>query len=239
MNSAPATGIEGIPAWLPGLLQACDSTYPTGGYAHSGGLEGLIQAGVISDPASLGLHLETVVLPALRQVELPLAAQAWRALAQPNWQRVGQLCFLSSALRPARELRLAAENTGRQRVDLLAHLHPGGLAADFRTEALRGQWPGAHPIAAALEGRVAGAPEEAVLVGLGYGTLVSSLAAATKLLRIGQNAAQTLLTAALTRLPGAIAVARQLHDREMGLFNPWLDIFSARHESADHRMFIS
>jgi len=239
MNSAPATGIEEIPAWLPGLLQSSDSAYPTGGYAHSGGLEGLVQAGVVRDAASLGRHLQEVILPALRQVELPLAAQAWRALARPDWERVGELCFLSSALRPARELRLAAENTGRQRVELLAHLHPESLATAFHAEAVRHRWPGAQPIAAALEGRLWGAPEQAVLVSLGYSTLAASLAAAMKLLRIGQNAAQGLLTPTLRQLPAAIATARQLRDAEMGWFNPWLEIASARHESADQRMFIS
>jgi urease accessory protein len=136
-------------------------------------------------------------------------------------------------------LRLASENTGRQRVELLAHLHPGSLATAFHAEAVRGRWPGAHPVAAALEGRLWGAPEQAVLVSLGYSTLAASLAAAMKLLRIGQNAAQGLLTTALRQLPDAIATARQLRDAEMGWFNPWLEIASARHESADHRMFIS
>ncbi|MBM3866118.1 MAG: urease accessory protein UreF [Verrucomicrobia bacterium] len=239
MNSAPAIGIEEIPAWLPGLLQTCDSAYPTGGYAHSGGLEGLVQAGVVRDTVSLERHLQEVILPALRQVELPLAAQAWRALARPDWERVGELCFLSSALRPAQELRLAAENTCRQRVELLAHLHPNSLATAFHAESVRHRWPGAQPIASALEGRLWGAPEEAVLVSLGYGTLAGSLAAAMKLLRIGQNAVQGLLTTALRELPAAIATARQLRDAEMGWFNPWLEITSARHESADHRMFIS
>lgn len=239
MNSAPAIGTEEIPAWLPGLLQTCDSAYPTGGYAHSGGLEGLVQAGVVRDTVSLERHLQEVILPALRQVELPLAAQAWRALARPDWERVGELCFLSSALRPAQELRLAAENTCRQRVELLAHLHPNSLATAFHAESVRHRWPGAQPIASALEGRLWGAPEEAVLVSLGYGTLAGSLAAAMKLLRIGQNAVQGLLTTALRELPAAIATARQLRDAEMGWFNPWLEITSARHESADHRMFIS
>lgn len=239
MNSAPAIGIEEIPAWLPGLLQTCDSAYPTGGYAHSGGLEGLVQAGVVRDTVSLERHLQEVILPALRQVELPLAAQAWRALARPDWERVGELCFLSSALRPAQELRLAAENTCRQRVELLAHLHPNSLATAFHAESVRHRWPGAQPIASALEGRLWGAPEEAVLVSLGYGTLAGSLAAAMKLLRVGQNTVQGLLTTALRELPAAIATARQLRDAEMGWFNPWLEITSARHESADHRMFIS
>ena len=40
-------------AWLVGLLQAGDSFYPTGSYAHSFGLEALVQEGVVRDRATL------------------------------------------------------------------------------------------------------------------------------------------------------------------------------------------
>ena len=40
-------------AWITGLLQAGDSFYPTGSYAHSFGLEGLVQEGTIRDRATL------------------------------------------------------------------------------------------------------------------------------------------------------------------------------------------
>jgi urease accessory protein len=239
MSSAPAIGTEDISAWLPGLLRAADSSYPTGGYAHSGGLEGLVHAGIVRDADTLGRHLQQAILPALRQVDLPLAAHAWRALALPDWSRVGELCVLSSALRPARELRLASERTGRQRAELLAHLHPGSLATAYCAEAARHRWPGSLPVAAALEGRLWHAPEDAVLVSLGYTSLSAVVAAAMKLLRLGQNAAQGLLTEALRELPAIVAIARGLPTSELGWFNPWLDIASARHESADHRLFIS
>ena len=47
MSSAPATSID--TGWLLGLLQASDSLYPTGSYAHSFGLEGMIDAGAVRD----------------------------------------------------------------------------------------------------------------------------------------------------------------------------------------------
>src|SRR5438093_241797 len=65
--------------WLCGLLQAGDSFYPTGSYAHSFGLEGLVQEGVIRDRETLREFIFRSALPALRHVELPLAAHAWRA----------------------------------------------------------------------------------------------------------------------------------------------------------------
>ena len=60
-----------------------------------------------------------------------------------------------------------------------------------------------------------------------------------KILRIGQNGCQALLTEALSRAPEIIAAAEQVSVDEIGWFNPWLDIAAARHETADNRLFIS
>jgi urease accessory protein len=237
MNSAPATSIDA--AWLCRLLQAGDSFYPTGSYAHSFGLEGLVQEGVVRDRETLRTFLLRSALPALRHVELPLAVHAWHALGGPDWQRIGELCMLSSALRTAREARVASENIGRQRGELLCTLHAAPLAQEFVRRSVAERWPQSSAVSAALEGRVLGAPLAGVLSGMCYANLASLISAAMKLLRLGQNAAQALLTEALGHAPAAIAVAETVPLGEIGWFNPWLDIASARHEAADARMFIS
>lgn len=240
MNSAPAISIEPTSAaWLVGLLQAGDSFYPTGSYAHSFGLEGLVQEGVVRDRATLREFVFRSALPALQHTDLPLATHAWNAFAAPDWPRIGELCVLSSALRSAREARLASENIGRQRSELAAHLRHSPLAQEFLRRANDHPWPHASAVAAALEGRVLGAPLDAVLAGLVYAHLAALLAAAMKLLRLGQNGAQSLLTEALATAPALIASALATPLDHIGWFNPWLDIAAARHESADARMFIS
>lgn len=240
MSSDPATAIDPpVAAWLPALLQAADSFYPTGAYAHSFGLEGLVQQGVVRDRATLGAFLRTMVLPGLERAELPLAAAAWRALAGPDWDRIGGLCLLASALRTAREARQASEGIGRQRVELLATLRDASLAREFLRRADANGWPVAAPVAAALEGRVGGAPLDAVLAGICHGTCTGFVAAAMKLLRLGQNGAQSLLAEILAATPALVAAARGIGEDDIGWANPWLDIAAARHEHAEARMFIS
>src|SRR5438876_728425 len=95
--------------WLLGLFQAGDSFYPTGGYAHSFGLEGLVQDGCIRDRATLRNFLFAAVLPCLLRTDLPICAQAWRAFAKSDWDDIGELCFLSAAVKTTREARLASE----------------------------------------------------------------------------------------------------------------------------------
>lgn len=222
-----------------GLLQAGDSFYPTGSYAHSFGLEGLVEEGVVHDRATLRAFVFLSVLPALRQSELPLAVHAWRALGERDWSRVGEICVLSAALKTAREARLASDNIGRQRAELAASLRGHALAKDYLARAGAAGWPYSSTVSAALEGHVLGAPLAAVLAGITYATLAATLSAAMKLLRLGQNASQGLLTEALLEAPQLMAAAEQVAFDEIGWFNPWLDIAAARHETADARMFIS
>lgn len=277
-SRAPGTGpeaeietaaeAEAITAWLPGLLQLTDSFFPTGAYAHSLGLEGLVHEGTVTNAATLRAFLLEAFLPALTKTDLPIAALAWTALAakidpadrsdpadqtdppqkpaaptsqpsSPDWHAVGEICHRCAALKPSREPREASENIGRQRLEMLCRLHPGSLAEAFAKEAAARHWPVTAPIAAALEARVLGAPQAAVMAAVLYSATAGVLAAAMKLVRIGQNTAQSLLSEALTQAPAMLQSAATMSLSETGSFNPWLDIAAARHEVADGRLFIS
>jgi urease accessory protein len=266
MTSDRATNTDPA-AWLCGLLQLGDTFYPTGSYAHSFGLEGLVAEGVVRDRETLRAFLLTSALPALRQTELPLAIHAWQAFEQiecekgrwlgradgPSsatddaehrpylsaWVRVSELCQLSSALKTASEARLASENIGRQRSELAANLRTHPLAQEYLRRANEGRWPFSPAIAAALEARVLGAPLQAALASVFYANIAGLLAAAMKLLRLGQNGCQTLLTELMGHAGEAFAAAEKVPIDEIGWFNPWLDIAAARHETANARLFIS
>lgn len=231
-------------AWLAGMLQLGDTFYPTGAYAHSYGLEGMVEAGAVCNREDLRTFLSGSALPTLRQMELPLVVHAWRALggaenAQPDWRAVGDLCVLASALKTAKEARFAAENIGRQRVELAAKLRGHPLAVEFVRRAEADSWPYSPSIAAALETQVLGAPLDAALASVFYANIAGLLAAAMKLLRLGQNGCQTLLTEMMTRVNEIVREAKRVPREEIGWFNPWLDIAAARHERAAARLFIS
>ena len=113
-------------------------------------------------------------------------SDAWRALRNEDWRRVGELCVLSSALRTSREARAALENIGRQRAELAATLRESPLAREYLRQASKSAWPGSTAVAAALEGRILGAPIDAVLAGVFYSSVMSLLSAAMKILRLGQ-----------------------------------------------------
>lgn len=225
--------------WLAPLLHLSDSFYPTGAYAHSFGLEGLTQEGRVHDRATLRAFLLEQVLPALVRTDLAVASAAYDAAGEaPDWARLRELCFLGSAMRGARELRDASDAIGRQRLDFAALLH-GGLAREFNERAVSGNWPRPACVAAAIEGRLHGAPCDAVLGAIVYSAVTGVIAAAVKLLRLGQNAAHTLLAEALAETPALLVAAARIDPAAAGSFNPWWDVAASRHEHADFRLFIS
>ncbi len=243
---APTAAAESA-AWVAAWLQLNDTFYPTGAYAHSYGLEGLVQLGVVRDRTTLREYLLASVVPALRHNELPLAVHAWRALGPVtsadasacDWENLRALSELSCALKTSREARRAADNIGRQRVELLATLRPCALSQTFLARAREGRWPFSPAVSAALEARVLGAPLDAALGALVYATFAGLLAAAMKIIRLGQNGSQTLLTEMLAHTPALTAAAQHVAFDDIGWFNPWLDIAAARHENAEARLFIS
>src|SRR5690606_23573044 len=80
---------------------------------------------------------------------------------------------------------------------------------------------------------------EAAALAYAWSWLESQVAAATKILPLGQTAAQQLLDSLQLALPDAVAAAAANEDAEPGACLPGLAIASCRHESQYSRLFRS
>jgi urease accessory protein UreF len=94
--------------WLARVLHFSDSALPVGAYAHSFGLEGVCQMGIVHDKETLKTFLHRDVVTALTHIELPLVAHAYQAAMDGKIEELKKLDQLSFALRPTRQLREAA-----------------------------------------------------------------------------------------------------------------------------------
>ena len=61
--------------------------FPTGAYAHSFGMEGAVQDGLINDEADFRAFIHDMIIPGLEKLELPTAAGGVRGGAG---RRLGQ-----------------------------------------------------------------------------------------------------------------------------------------------------
>jgi urease accessory protein len=225
-------------AWLH-ILQTSDALYPTGAYAHSFGLEGLVELGVVTDAPTLEDYLANSLLPQLVESELPWVYLAHAAAMTHDLPDLILLDRECRAQRATRELREASGRIGGQRLRLAAESagHPFLSTLVQRLDA--GEFSGQAPVIAGLVAGCAGVGAEAAATAHAYQAISGQLSAAMKLIRFGQQGAQQMLNRLLPALAGAAGRAAAIPRGQIGWFAPALDIASARHESAYTRLFIS
>ncbi len=234
---AATTITESVPELLGFLLQTCDAAFPTGAYAHSQGLEEMVRDGRVGNEAELLRFVRDHVIPAVARVDLPIVREARGAAREENLSSLCRIDRLAGALRVARELREASLQTGRRRLAMLARVRPSPFLGLVQAEAGRRPAFGHH---AAVWGAVcAGMEETAALTGYYYQSVAGFCAAAPKLMRIGQEGAQRVLTECLADAARAIEESRAIAFDDIGWFDPLLDMASMRHEIAGERLFIS
>jgi urease accessory protein len=221
------------------VLQTSDALYPTGAYAHSHGLEGMVELGWVTDAASLENYLAESVLPQLIHAELPWVLLAHDAAARTDVRALLDLDQDCQAQRATRELRDASARLGGQRLRLAAVLTGHACLQQLVTELEAGSFTGQAPVVAGAVAACAGAGAQAAATAHAYQAVSGQLGASMKLMRLGQQAVQQIMTRLLPRLATASAEAAQVEREQIGWFAPVCDIASARHESAYTRLFIS
>lgn len=217
--------------WIARVLHFSDSALPVGAYAHSFGLEGVCQMGIVHDKETLHTFLTRDVTTALVHVDLPLTALSHKAAMDELCDELKRLDQLSYALRPTRQLREAASRIGKQQ----SNIYKKTWAEEERAQLPHEQSP---IVLGALFAHEA-APVTAAMWSMAYQTFSALLQAALKLLPIGPAATQELLHDALQNISKHLDSALHMPEKDIGSFNPVWDIAASQHEHAPARLFIS
>ncbi|MCW1883837.1 hypothetical protein OKA04_03800 [Luteolibacter flavescens] len=212
-------------------MQANDSQYPSGAYAHSYGLEELVECGVVKDAAGLERFLETQVLPALLTFDLPFFVSAHEAAMKEDAARLLELDAELDAWRLPAETRDASRRIGSRRLELLRQLSPSALVESHHAACPFSH----HLVVTAIE--LSSLPVALAARAFAFQTVTGFATASMKLLRIGQTACQGIVRRTLDHLGAGLD--RSLSRPADGWFNPLLEIASLRHARADARLFIS
>jgi urease accessory protein len=223
--------------WLPALLQCADPLFPTGAYAHSFGLEEFVRLGGVQNEAGLVEFLRDQLLPLLERVELPYLRFCIEAA-----NHIDDLCELDQeidAWKLASESRLASCQIGIRRLSALKTISSDSRLSSYAGAVSEGHAHGHHLCACALQAAIQSTPLNAALLTYGYQTLAGACTAALKLIRIGQDACQRSLTAALCELPACVENSLLIKREDAGCFSPILEIAAMRHAFARERLFIS
>jgi len=227
-------------SWLPALLQLSDSTLPVGAYAHSFGLEGLVQLGAVRDADDLERFLSREMLASLPEVELPLIRHARNALEANDLGALTQLDRLALATRPTAELRSASTRMGRQLLNLAPQLLGEPLTQSPAWQLVLDSLPHRQTATAtAVLHHFRKIPTNAGLHATTWQTLSGLAQGGLKLLHLGPSAIQGILARCSAKIPDTVAASLSIEEDAIGSYTPLWDIASSRHERAPARLFIS
>ena len=207
------------------LLQLASPALPIGAFTYSQGLEWAVEAGWVKEPETLSDWRRGLMDDSL--------ARLYQAVEDRDPQRLRHWGERLYASRETRELRLEERNRARALTTLLIDL--GMEQAAHRRAELALCQAAPYALASAHWGI---ALEDCVL-GYAWGWLENQVAAAVKLIPLGQTDGQRAQLQLAEALPGLVDKALALADSDIGAGAPALAIASARHETQYTRLFRS
>lgn len=215
------------------LMQLVSPTLPVGAFTYSQGLEWAVAKGWVKDPATLTSWLGGLMEDGIGRLELPVLLRLYQAAIDRDESKLREWAQRLHASRETRELRAEETNRARALTRLLIDLGVDQAAAWQQSVALCQAAPFA--LAAAHWGI---SPKDCLL-GYAWGWLENQVAAAIKLIPLGQTAGQRLLLEMGGQLPEVLEKALDLSDEQIGAAAPALAIASSRHEVQYTRLFRS
>ena len=206
---------------------------PVGAYAYSQGLEFAIDSSQLKTAEDVADWLRGVLHHGFSKLDLPVLMAAYRAWENNDFLAVNEWNFFLRACRETSELLLEDEQLGVALQRLLLDL--GAPATAIQTLKVKP----AFAIMFALAGQHWKIPIADLMHSFAYSWLENQVAAATKILPLGQTAAQKLLLQILPEIPNAIATAQTLPVENIGASLPGQVMASSLHEYQYSRLFRS
>ncbi len=223
--------IDGLP--LLRLLQLVSPALPVGAYAYSQGLEQAVARGWVHDEASTGDWLLGLLTHPLTYQDLPAFTRLYRAWLTPDQETVRYWNAWLYACREVAELQREDRHLGTALARLLTDL---GIAAAI-------PWRQAGRVCFATLFALAAArweiPLEQAASGYLWTWVENQVAAATRLVPLGQTGSQRLLSRALPEIITAVQQGLVLADAELGCSAPGLSLAGILHETQYSRLFRS
>ena len=214
-------------------MQLVSPALPIGAFTYSQSLEWAIEAGWVRDRVTLEDWLAGLIDDALGRLELPILRRLYAACEKADEDAIAYWARYLYASRETRELRAEERNRARALISLL-----GDLGVE-QTTTWRGQLIHCQAAPFALAASHWRIDVEDCALGYAWGWLENQVAAAIKLVPLGQTDGQRVQLALADRLPTVVSRSCDIADDDIGAAAPALAIASARHETQYTRLFRS
>ncbi|MCZ6875803.1 MAG: urease accessory protein UreF [bacterium] len=231
--AAPQSVRTGNTLWS--LLQISDQFFPTGAYTFSHALETYVTKGIIDDRVSCQQWLVNLSYNTLGPCDMLFCRQAHRLSAAQNLTKLVHLDRRLTAIKTARELRHESQHTGRAFLRAAMALSPPPFTKAVYHQ-LQQDMTGHHAIAFGTVAQGLGASENDTMQAFLYTITAGWVAAATRLIPLGQTDAQHLLHSLADTLLDVMQLYQGLSIDDAWSFTPGLDIRSMQHERLYSRL---
>ena len=219
-------------------LRFVDSFFPSGGYAYSSGLEAAVQGGAIKSSEELSRFVLESLMGGMGEREAVATGLAHDAIVSGILEIALKADKELEAMKLGRDSRVASRQMGRQVIRLAAEQqarHP--LIEDYLAAVEADQTPGHLAVAMGLTLAAAGWSKADSIAVFLYQAATGYVAAAMKLMPLGQHEGQRLLE---TWLAVIGRISQDAADRRvLQSWSPVQDIYAMRHSRLESRLFRS
>jgi len=229
MSDAEAAALYRLMTWL-------SPSFPVGAFSYSSGIEWAVEAGDITDAASLRDWLGAMLGDGSGFCDAVLLAQAHRAASAQDGAALREIAELAAAFVPSRERQLETSTQGRAFIDIARAAWPcdglDGLVAACGGDTV-------YPVAVGVVSAAHGVPLAPVLHAFLHAVVSNWISAGARLVPLGQTDSQRILAGleADVAATAGRALAASLDDLGSATFRA--DLASLRHETQYTRLFRS
>jgi urease accessory protein len=214
------------------LMQLVSPALPVGAFAYSQGLEWAIEAGWITNARQTLDWIIGVMDRGQGRLDIPVLAQLYKAWQDRDMASFQKWDRYLGAARGSAELQREDRHMGQALFRLLGDLSPDAVK---EMPIVRPSYTAVFAVAAChwfID-------LETACTGLLWSWAENQVAAAVKLVPLGQTQGQTLLMQIANQIPGIVNKGIALAPDDIGAVTPALSMASALHETQHTRLFRS
>jgi urease accessory protein len=219
---------------LLGLLQLADSSFPSGAFNLSHGLETLVADGAVRSADDVAALLEVSLLDRLARADLVILLAVHDSA---DLDRVLELDQRLSAVKLAADDRIASQRVGRRLAIEASRLVDDELLSRYVDALAEGRGEGNAAVAMGLATRGFGVAAADAALGAAWTFASGVCAAALRLGLIGHGQGQRILRQAGPLMQLAVERAAASDPGDLRPSSPQLDVALARHETAAAHLF--
>ncbi|UPK07852.1 urease accessory protein UreF [Bradyrhizobium sp. 170] len=229
MNADEAAALYRLMTWL-------SPSFPVGAFSYSSGIEWAVEAGDITDAASLRDWLAAMLGDGSGFCDAVFLAQVHRAASAQDDVALREIAELAAALVPSRERQLETSTQGRAFIEIARSAWAcdgldGMVAACGRSMV--------YPVAVGLVSAGHAVPLEPALHAFLHAVVSNWISAGARLVPLGQTDSQRILAGLEADVAATAKRALEASLDDLGSATFRADLASLRHETQYTRLFRS